>query len=86
MTEIKLKHDVVMSHLDKVKTTLGKLSLPEPGSVGQNKLDFTEGWLEREAAIKKNVSEYMKVVEKNVEDTRASVDLLKRQDEAMVRK
>ncbi|MGC4378121.1 YwqI/YxiC family protein [Fictibacillus sp. Mic-4] len=85
--EVKLKYDVVMQKLNGVQKALDALTLPEPPSdlLGINELGFTTKWKEREGHLHKNVSEYKKVVLKNVEDTRANVDLLKKQDEAVVR-
>ncbi|MBD1379640.1 YwqI/YxiC family protein [Metabacillus arenae] len=85
MGTIKLNHGQVMQQLDDVKRALDTLNLPAPGALGQNKLNFTDGWLSREANLQKMVSEYMKVVQKNVEDTRSNVTSLKEQDEAVVR-
>ncbi|KAB7705325.1 hypothetical protein F9802_14585 [Bacillus aerolatus] len=88
MGTIKLDHSAVVEQLEKVKTALNNIVLPEPSveSLGQNELDYTTKWKEREANIHKNILQYIEVVTKNIEDTRANVDLLKEQDEAIVNK
>ncbi|CAH0345749.1 YwqI/YxiC family protein [Bacillus sp. CECT 9360] len=88
METIKLRYDTVMKSLDQVQHALDSVNIPGPssGALGQNKLEFTDKWLDREANIQKMVKQYMDVVYKNLEDTRANVELLKDQDEAMVKK
>jgi hypothetical protein len=88
MATIKLKHEIVMKTLDETKAALDFVILAEPsaGALGQNVLGYTKGWLEREKTIHLMVSQYVEIVRKNLEDTRANVDLLKEQDEAMVKK
>ncbi|MGM7723470.1 YwqI/YxiC family protein [Metabacillus sp. Hm71] len=87
MVTIKLNYEAVMRELDEVKSALAnvKIAPPEAGSLGQNRLDFTTYWLEREARIHQLINEYVEVVEKNVEDTKANVRSLKEQDEAITR-
>jgi hypothetical protein len=84
MTQIKLNHAEMMKQLDEIKRALDALVLEGPADVGQNKLDFTQKWQEREEMIHQFVSQYVTIVHKNVEDTRANVDSLKEQDEAIV--
>ncbi|WP_419881019.1 YwqI/YxiC family protein [Peribacillus sp. B-H-3] len=86
--EIKLKHDAVISQLSKTKTALEALTLKTPAenAAGSNKLDFTSHWLEREGNLAELLKSYMAIVQKNIEDTKAGVDLMKHQDEAMIRK
>lgn len=84
MTQIKLNHAEMMKQLDEIKRALDALVLDGPDDVGQNKLDFTEKWLEREEMIQQFVSQYVTIVQKNVEDTRVNLDSLKEQDEAIV--
>jgi Family of unknown function (DUF5344) len=84
MTQIKLNHAEMMKQLDEIKRALNALVLEGPDDVGQNKLDFTQKWQEREEMIHQFVSQYVTIVQKNVEDTRANVDSLKEQDEAIV--
>lgn len=88
METIKLNYDFVMKALDQVQNTLDSVNIQGPSSsvLGQNKLDFTDKWLEREANIQKMVQQYVEVVCKNLDDTRANVELLQDQDEAMVNK
>ncbi|WP_243292660.1 YwqI/YxiC family protein [Bacillus sp. FJAT-47783] len=87
MATIKLDYETVMSHLNDIERAIEKLtfpSLPEE-SVGNNKLNFTKKWIEREHEIHQLVSQYKEAVVKNVEDTKANVNLLKEQDQAMVK-
>ncbi|MFC9597690.1 DUF5344 family protein [Peribacillus butanolivorans] len=46
-------------------------------------MEFTSKWIERETNLEKVFEQYIKIVQKNVEDTRANIDLLKEQDEAI---
>ncbi|OIK03630.1 hypothetical protein BIV59_22475 [Bacillus sp. MUM 13] len=84
--EIKLKHDSVISQLSKTKTALEALTLNSPAKAGSNTLDFTSHWKEREEQITELLKGYIAVVQKSIEDTKAGVDLLKHQDEAIIRK
>lgn len=84
MTQIKMNHAEMMKQLDEIKRALDALVLDGPEDAGQNKLDFTEKWQGREKMIHQFVSQYVTIVQKNVEDTRANVDSLKEQDEAIV--
>ncbi|QHZ45189.1 MULTISPECIES: YwqI/YxiC family protein [Bacillus] len=85
---IKLNHAAVMKQLDQVKSALDSLSLkgPSAGDLGQNNLDFTKKWLEREGTIHDMIKQYKEAVDKNIEDTRSNVDSLKEQDQAIARK
>ncbi|WP_257348169.1 YwqI/YxiC family protein [Pseudalkalibacillus decolorationis] len=85
--QIKLNHAVVMAKLGEVKSALESLQLAPPPSeqLGQNKLSYTDFWQEREQGIHKMIKEYISVVEKNIDDTKANVDSLKEQDEAITR-
>jgi Family of unknown function (DUF5344) len=87
MVEIKLNYEAVMKELEEVKSALANVKLVTPNSslLGKNKLDFTTYWLEREARIHQLINEYVEVVEKNIEDTKANVQSLKEQDEAITR-
>ncbi|MBM7647491.1 hypothetical protein JOC78_000412 [Bacillus ectoiniformans] len=85
MAEIKLKHAAVIDQLNKVRSKLEAVVIPAPPSVGANQMDYTSAWTEREEAIHQMVNQYKEIVSKNLEDTKANVDLLKDQDEAMVR-
>ncbi|SFC78572.1 hypothetical protein SAMN05443252_106160 [Bacillus sp. OV322] len=86
--EIKLKHDAVISQLSKTKTALKALTLntPAKNAAGSNTLDFTSHWLEREEEIAELVKGYIAIVQKSIDDTKAGADLMKHQDEAMIRK
>ena len=87
MGEIKLNYEAVMKELNEVKSALANVNIatPESSLLGKNKLDFTTYWLEREARIHQLIIEYVGVVEKNIEDTKANVKALKEQDEAIIR-
>lgn len=86
-TEIKLNYDSVVSELDNVKQALGALSLPkvDGSAYGENKLNYTDQWLEREKGLDLTFSEYIEVVQKNIEDTISNVKTIKEQDEAIKR-
>lgn len=85
MAEIKLDHAQVTAQLNNVKSALLALKLPSPspGAIGQNMLDFTDKWLEREEQIHKLLEMYITAVQKNVDDTQSNIDSLKKQDEAI---
>ncbi|MFJ7637951.1 YwqI/YxiC family protein [Peribacillus sp. NPDC097225] len=85
MTTIKLNHAVVTKQVSQVKTavdgtTIGALPADQ---LGNNDLSFTSKWEERETNLEKTFNQYLTIVKKNLEDTRANVDLLKEQDEAI---
>lgn len=85
MGTIQVKHDDIIKKLAKVKDALSALQLATPNlqSLGNNSLDFSEQWKTREASIASDISEYIEVVAKNIEDTRSSVDSIQQQDEAI---
>ncbi|MDM5453780.1 YwqI/YxiC family protein [Peribacillus simplex] len=85
MTTIKLNHPAVTKQVDQVKKALGTVKLGNlpAGELGNNKLEFTSKWIDRETNLEKVFEQYIKIVQKNVEDTRANIDLLKEQDEAI---
>ncbi|AZV44295.1 YwqI/YxiC family protein [Peribacillus asahii] len=87
MQKIKLDYSEVIQQLNNVKQALSELHLPSPSEteLGQNQLKFTKEWLQREENLQKMVIQYMQAVQKNVEDTHANVDILKKQDEAIVK-
>lgn len=87
MQRIKLDYSEVIQQLNDVKQALSELHLPSPSEaeLGQNQLTFTKEWLQREENLQKMVIQYMQAVQKNVEDTHANVDILKKQDEAIVK-
>ncbi|MFB5282125.1 YwqI/YxiC family protein [Peribacillus sp. Hz7] len=87
MQNIKLDYSEVIQQLNDVKKKLSELHLPSPSEteLGQNQLTFTKEWLQREENLQKMVIQYMQAVQKNVEDTHANVDILKKQDEAIVK-
>ncbi len=87
MQKIKLDYDEVIQQLNDVERALEALTLPSPPEheLGQNQLGFTKEWLQREETIKNMVMGYIQAVQKNVEDTRANVAILKKQDEAIVK-
>ncbi|WP_113929472.1 YwqI/YxiC family protein [Bacillus sp. P14.5] len=85
--QIKLNHAAVMAKLNDVMSSLQRLQInpPAEGQIGRNKLDYTDAWMQREQSIHQLLKEYITVVEKNVEDTKANVNTLKEQDEAITR-
>jgi hypothetical protein len=87
MAEIKLNYETVMKELNEVKSALAnvKITPPQASTLGENQLDFTKYWLERETRIHQLINEYVEIVEKNIEDTKANVRSLKEQDEAITR-
>lgn len=87
MQKIKLDYSEVTQQLNDMERALEALTLPSPpeDELGQNKLGFTDKWIEREEYIKLMVIDYKMAVQKNIEDTRANVTALKKQDEAIVR-
>ncbi|MDQ7864200.1 DUF5344 family protein [Peribacillus frigoritolerans] len=50
MTTIKLNHPAVTKQVDQVKTALGTVTLGNlpAGELGNNKLEFTSKWIDRE--------------------------------------
>ena len=88
MVTIKLDYQEVIKELREVQSALANVNIanPESSNLGKNKLDFTTIWLERERRIQQLIDQYVEVVEKNVEDTKANVRSLKEQDEAIGRK
>ncbi|MGA9289847.1 MAG: YwqI/YxiC family protein [Anaerobacillus sp.] len=86
-TEIKLNYSEVMSKLEEAKIALQHLTLPEPssGQLGRNKMNYTDAWINREQNLQRLLKDYMTVVLQNLEDTKANVDSLKEQDEAITR-
>ncbi|RIW30400.1 hypothetical protein D3H55_16840 [Bacillus salacetis] len=85
--QIKLNHAAVMAKLNDVINSLERLQMnpPAEGQLGRNKLGYTDAWIQREQNIHQLLKEYIAVVEKNVEDTKANVTSLKEQDEAITR-
>ncbi|MFC0273111.1 YwqI/YxiC family protein [Metabacillus herbersteinensis] len=88
MATIRLDYEALTQKLDDVKRALDSLGIegPSESSLGKNKLEFTDEWLEREENLHYFFTQYVSIVQKNLEDTRANITLLKEQDEAIVRK
>ncbi|MYL62228.1 hypothetical protein GLW07_02545 [Bacillus hwajinpoensis] len=86
-TEIKLNYSEVMTKLEVAKNAVQHLTLPEPstGQLGRNKMNYTDAWINREQNLQRLLKDYMTVVQKNIEDTKANVDSFKEQDEAITR-
>ncbi|MGE6203852.1 YwqI/YxiC family protein [Guptibacillus hwajinpoensis] len=86
-TEIKLNYSEVMTKLEEAMNAVQHLTLPEPsaGQLGRNKMNYTDAWINREQNLQRLLQDYMTVVQKNLEDTKANVDSLKEQDEAITR-
>ena len=87
MVIIKLQHHTVIQALLEVERALAdvKLAAPPVSSLGDNQLAFTTNWATREQEIQELLDAYQQVVRKTIDDTRANVDLLKKQDESIVR-
>jgi Family of unknown function (DUF5344) len=85
--QIKLDHSAVMAKLNEVISSLERLQLSPPAQeqLGRNKLNYTDAWIQREQNIQLLLKEYIATVEKNIEDTKANVEALKEQDEAITR-
>ncbi|MBD7965242.1 DUF5344 family protein [Fictibacillus norfolkensis] len=87
MQTIKLQFHDVTQQLGETQKALDALTLPSPSAeaLGKNELQFTKEFLEREENLHKMILEYMNVVTKNIEDTKANIEILKNQDEAIFR-
>ncbi|WKB35764.1 DUF5344 family protein [Terrilactibacillus sp. S3-3] len=83
MFEIELHHSLVSSRLENVGHALGQASLPALPLSDGNQLAFTTSWDENENILQKLLSAYQAAVRKNLADTQANVDSLKRQDEVI---
>lgn len=85
--QIKLNHHAVMAKLNEVMHNLERLQLNPPAQeqLGRNKLYYTDAWIQREQNIHQILKEYIAVVEKNIQDTKANVEALKEQDEAVTK-
>jgi len=87
MVTIKLNYEAVTKELNEAESALSsvKLTVPASGDIGRNFLDFTTYFLEREERIHQFINDYVQIVGKNIEDTKANVRSLKDQDEAITR-
>lgn len=85
MGTIQVKHNDIIKKLAKVNDALSALQFSNPNlqSLGNNSLDFTEQWKTREESIASDISNYINIVAKNIEDTRSNVDSIQQQDEAI---
>ncbi|MFF2288253.1 DUF5344 family protein [Peribacillus butanolivorans] len=85
MATIKLNHPAVTKQVNQVKIALGTVTLGNlpADELGKNKHEFTSKWIDREANLEKVFERYIKIVQKNVEDTQANIELLKEQDDAI---
>ncbi|UXH46458.1 YwqI/YxiC family protein [Rossellomorea vietnamensis] len=85
--QIKLNHHAVMAKLNEVMHNLERLQLNPPAQeqLGRNKLHYTDAWIQREQNIHQILKDYIAVVEKNIQDTKANVEALKQQDEAVTK-
>ncbi|MED4534009.1 YwqI/YxiC family protein [Metabacillus fastidiosus] len=88
MTTIKLNYEEVTKKLNDIKKALDSLILEQPPGdlLKNNSLEFTKTWLDREKKLNSLFIQYTSIIQKNVEDTYANINLLKEQDEAIVRK
>lgn len=86
MVTIKLNYEAVTKELNEADSALSSVKLvPASGDIGRNRLDFTAYFLEREERIHQFINDYVQIVGKNIEDTKANVRSLKEQDEAITR-
>lgn len=83
MYEIELHKDAVDVRMDEAERALDRLSLPSPPSHGKNHLAVTDAWQDGEVQVRKLLSAYIAGLHKNITDTRANINLLKRQDEVI---
>jgi hypothetical protein len=83
MYQIELNHSVVSGRIDEAEQALGQVARPSSASSGRNRLAVTAAWQEGEQRMVQLLSAYLAGVRKNIADTRANVDLLKRQDEVI---
>ncbi|MDY0404688.1 DUF5344 family protein [Virgibacillus sp. 179-BFC.A HS] len=86
--EIEIDYPVVEKELDNAKQFLRSVKLPNvyEGINGQNKLQFVSDWLKRENEIYTLLEQYIEIVEQNIEDTKISAELLKKQDEELAKR
>jgi len=87
MVTIKLNYEAVVKEINEADSALSsvKLTVPVSSDMGKNRLDFTAYFLEREKRIHQFMNDYVQIVGKNLEDTKANVRSLKEQDEAITR-
>jgi len=88
MGTIKLNYVPVTQQIKKVAAAKDNLELSPAGSddVGKNTLQITEKWKQHEREIQELVTQYMQVLNKNIQDTQDSVELLKKQDESIIKR
>lgn len=86
--EIEIDYPVVEKELDNAKQFLRSVKLPNvyEGINGQNELQFVSDWLKRENEIYTLLEQYIEIVEQNIEDTKISAELLKKQDEELAKR
>ncbi|WKB36495.1 DUF5344 family protein [Terrilactibacillus sp. S3-3] len=85
MYAIQLNDETVADRLDEAKRTLAPLAMEKMAThvLGRNQLIFTEQLMTREKTFQSLLEKYIEGVQKNIADTEANVQLLKRQDEAI---
>ncbi|WP_353947838.1 DUF5344 family protein [Sporolactobacillus sp. Y61] len=83
MGQIALNHGQVSGRLDEAKAAANQLSLKDPSGRGSNRLAITTDWESKEAMVQQLLTIYIEGLQNNIADTKANVDLLKRQDEVI---
>ncbi|MFX3617462.1 MAG: DUF5344 family protein [Sporolactobacillus sp.] len=83
MVEIELQHANVSGRLEQATQAVERVTLPGVPHSGNNQLAFSDSWSENEGILQQLLSAYQAAVRKNIADTQANVDLLKRQDEVI---
>jgi len=85
MYAIQLNDETVADRLDEAKRALASLAMEKIAThaLGRNQIIFTEQLMTREKTFQSLLEKYIEGVQKNIADTEANVQLLKRQDEAI---
>ncbi|WKB36323.1 DUF5344 family protein [Terrilactibacillus sp. S3-3] len=86
MYAIQLNDETVADRLDEAKRALASLAMEKIAThaLGRNQIIFTEQLMTREKTFQSLLEKYIhQGVQKNIADTEANVQLLKRQDEAI---
>lgn len=87
MTHIQLKHADAVAQIERMQTALNAVQLEtfNPSDLGRNDSGISANFMDGEAYVEMLMNQYIELLQKNLLDTRANVDLLKRQDEAITR-
>ncbi|MBU5594935.1 YwqI/YxiC family protein [Amphibacillus sp. MSJ-3] len=87
MVTIQLNHQHVIAKIEQAKSQIDSFKIKIPPQVKQsdNHLNFVNDFRDREVEINQLVNTYLEVVMKNLEDTKANVNLIQQQDHAIIR-